>query len=91
MFGIIEQSGDLAKARAELIGNVAPGLSGGLAIGLDEDLPNCGRDDTLLAFACPSPTEFQASLGFQIRSGFSFMFSSGSAPKSFDPEPVPRQ
>ena len=50
MFGIIEQSGDLAKARAELIGNVAPGLSGSLAIGLNEDLPNCGRDDTLLAF-----------------------------------------
>ena len=50
MFGIVEQGGDLAKAWAELIGDVAPGLSGGLAIGLDEDLPNCGRDDTLLAF-----------------------------------------
>jgi hypothetical protein len=44
MFGLVEQGGDLGKARAELIGDVAPGLSGGLAIGLDEDLPNCGRD-----------------------------------------------
>ena len=50
MFGLVEQGGDLAKARAELIGNVAPGLSGGLAIRLDEDLANSGRDDTLLAF-----------------------------------------
>ena len=41
MFSLVEQGGDLAKAWAELIGNVAPGLSGGLAIGLDEDLPNC--------------------------------------------------
>jgi hypothetical protein len=37
------------NARAELIGNVAPGFTGGLAIGLDEDLPNSGRDDRLLA------------------------------------------
>src|ERR671921_2325593 len=43
MFGIVEQSGDLAKAWAELIGDAAPGLSGGLAIGLDEDLPDSGR------------------------------------------------
>ncbi|MCD6072916.1 MAG: hypothetical protein K0S42_3432 [Microvirga sp.] len=48
MFGIVEQSGDLAKAWAELIGDAAPGLSGGLAIGLDEDLPDSGRH--LLAF-----------------------------------------
>jgi len=50
MFGLVEQGGHLSKARAELIGNVAPSLSGSLAIGLNEDLPNCGRDDTLLAF-----------------------------------------
>jgi hypothetical protein len=50
MFGIVEQGGDLAKAWAELISDVAPGLSGSLAIGLDKDLANCGRDDTLLAF-----------------------------------------
>jgi hypothetical protein len=42
VFGVVEQSRHLGKARAELIGDVAPGLSGGLAIGLDEDLPNCG-------------------------------------------------
>ncbi len=50
MFGIVEQGGDLAKARAELIGDVAPGLSGSLTIGLNEDLANSGRDDTLLTF-----------------------------------------
>ena len=50
MFGLVEQGGDLAKARAELIGNVAPGLSGSLAIGLDEDLANGSRDNRLLAF-----------------------------------------
>jgi hypothetical protein len=37
MFSLVEQGGDLAKTRAELIGNVAPGMSGSLAIGLDED------------------------------------------------------
>jgi hypothetical protein len=50
VFGLVEQSGDFAKARAELIGDVAPSLSGSLAIRLDEDLPNCGRHNTLLAF-----------------------------------------
>jgi hypothetical protein len=49
VFGIVEQGGDLGKARAELVGNVAPGFSGGLAIGLNEDLPDGGRDDRLLA------------------------------------------
>jgi hypothetical protein len=43
------EAGDLWKARAELIGNVAPGFTGGFAIGLDEDLPDSGRDDRLLA------------------------------------------
>lgn len=50
MFGIGEQSGGLAKALAELIGEVAPGLSGGLTIRPDDDLPNCGRDNRPLTF-----------------------------------------
>jgi hypothetical protein len=50
MFGLVEQGGDLSKARAELIGNVAPSLSGSLAIGLDEDLANGSRDNRLMAF-----------------------------------------
>lgn len=48
VFGIGEQSGDFATASAELIGDVAPSLSGGLTIRPDYDLPNCGRDYRLL-------------------------------------------
>jgi hypothetical protein len=50
VFGIGEQSGDLAKAWAKLIGDVAPGLSGGLTIKPDDDLPICGPDNCLLTF-----------------------------------------
>jgi hypothetical protein len=48
VFGIGEQSGDFATASAELIGDVAPSLSGGLTIRPDYDLPNCSRDHRLL-------------------------------------------
>jgi len=40
VFGIVKQGGDLAKARAELVGDVAPGFTSCLAVGLNEDLPD---------------------------------------------------
>lgn len=35
MLGVVEQGGDLAEARPELIGDMAPCFAGGLAVGLN--------------------------------------------------------
>lgn len=48
MLGLVHERSELRPPRAELIGDVAPGLSGALAVGLNEGLPDRRRDHGVL-------------------------------------------
>lgn len=43
-FGVVHKLAELGPARAELVGDVAPGGGGAGVVGLDEGLPDRGRD-----------------------------------------------
>ena len=47
--GLIHQSGEITKARPQLIGNVAPGLRRCLSGVVGEDGADCGGNHTMLS------------------------------------------
>ncbi len=49
LLGLVHQRAELRPAAAELVGDVAPGLAGALAVGLDEGLADGGGDHGVLA------------------------------------------
>ena len=63
VFGIVKESGDLAKARAELVGDVAPGFTSCLAVGLNEHLPGRAATRTMptaMSLRTFEPKEFRS-------------------------------
>jgi hypothetical protein len=49
LLGGIHSGAELGPAAAELVGNMAPGLSSGCMAGLEEDLADRGSNDCVLA------------------------------------------